>query len=49
MVRLLIQGGADPTKPSYKGETPLAVASREGDMRKVALLQPQAIKMSDLD
>jgi len=49
MVRVLIQGGADPTKADKKGETPLRVASRNGDKRKVALLQPQPITISNLD
>jgi len=49
MVRILVQGGADPTKPSHEGETPLAVASRNKDLRKVALLRPRPITISDLD
>jgi len=49
MVRILVQGGADPTKPSHEGETPLTVASRDKDLRKVALLRPRPITISDLD
>jgi len=48
MVRLLIQAGANPNKADNNGQTPLMMASRYRDMRKVALLRPQAITMSDL-
>ena len=48
MVGLLIQAGANPNKADNNGQTPLMVASRSRDMRKVALLRPQAITMSDL-
>ena len=49
MVRLLIQGGANPNKANNDGQTPFMIASRYGDMRKIALLQPPAITMSDLE
>ena len=49
MVRLLINGGADPNKATHSGQTPLMKASLRGDMQIVALLRPQAITMSDLD
>jgi len=48
MVRVLIHGGADPTKPDKDGETPLMIASRHRDNRKAALLQPPPITTSDL-
>jgi len=48
MVGLLIQGGANPNKADNDGQTPLMMASRCRNMRKVALLQPQAIAMSAL-
>ena len=49
MVRLLTNGGADPNKANNKGQTPLMMASDRRNMQIVALLQPQAITMSDLD
>ena len=49
MVRLLIQGGADPHKPDSSGLTPLMIASRPSNKRKLALLQPQAVTISDLE
>jgi len=48
MVRLLTQAGADPHKEVGNGSTPFMMASGSGDMRKLALLRPQAITMSDL-
>jgi len=48
MVRLLTLGGANPYKADNYGRTPLTMASLSGDMRRVALLQPQAVTMSDL-
>jgi len=49
MVRLLTQAGANPNKPDRDGQTPLMIASCSGNMRKVALLRPQAITVSDLE
>ena len=49
MVRLLAHGGADPNKEANDGSTPIMMASRYSwDMRKLALLQPREITMSDL-
>ena len=49
MVRLLTQAGADPNKEAKDGSTPIMMASRYSwDMRKLALLQPREITMSDL-
>jgi len=48
MVRLLIEGGANPYKADNDGKTPLMKASRRRNMQMVALLRPQAITMSDL-
>ena len=50
MVRLLVQGGANPNKADNNGETPLMFASRySGTKQMVALLQPQPTTISDLD
>ena len=50
MIRLLIKGGCDPTKPNKDGEIPLIVASGRSDSRRLAaLLQPPPITISDLD
>jgi len=49
MVRLLIEGGADPTQPDDNGKTPLMMASGNRHIKKLALLQPQPITISDLD
>ena len=48
MVRILTQAGADPNKEANDGSTPFMIASRTNDRRKLALLQPRAITMSDL-
>ena len=48
MVRLLTQAGADPHKEVKDGSTPFIMASRSKNMRKLALLRPRAITMSDL-
>jgi len=49
MVRLLTQGGANPYKENDDGQTPLMLASSLRNRQMVALLQPQAITISDLD
>jgi len=49
MVKLLIQGGANPYQPDNNGLTPLMIASRSGNEGKLAALQPQAVTLSDLN
>jgi len=49
MVRLLIQVGANPHKPDISGLTPLMIASRRINKGILALLQPQAVTISDLE
>jgi len=50
MVRLLVQGGANPYKESDDGQTPFMLASQYlCDRPMLALLQPQPITISDLD
>ncbi|PUU77094.1 ankyrin repeat-containing domain protein [Tuber borchii] len=49
MVRLLTQGGANPHKAGDNGQTPLMIAARYQDMKKLALLRPRAISISDLE
>ena len=49
MVRVLMHGGADPTKPDRYGETPLIVASFPWNKRMLGLLKLPPITISDLD
>jgi len=49
MVKLLTQVGANPHKPDNNGLTPLMIASRCRHKGMLALLQPQAVTISDLE
>ena len=49
MVRVLIKGGSDPTRPDKHGETPLMAAPHPWNERKAALFQLPPIAISDLD